>query len=253
MGFPVILRKTGMVVAKNAPTILTTVSVVGVVATVIFSVQATTKADLLMEELRQKKAKNEKITATEVIKTVGPTYAPTIIAGGITIGCIIGAAKISARRNAVISGLYAASEFALKEYQKKVIERLGEKEHKAVRDEIAQDQLNAHPVQNSQVILTGKGDHLCRDSLSGRYFRSDIEKIRKAQNDLNRAIINNMYISLNEVYEELGLEEVELGKYSGWDVDHLLDFSFSSGISTEGEPCLVLNYGEAPQQRRYGY
>ena len=262
MSAKIMLRRVGSSVIKNLPTILTWTGAGGVIITTVTAIKATTKANLIVDELRHEHSEKfeagevstEQPATIEIVKAVGPTYIPTIIVGGMTIACIIGAAKVSARRNAVLSGLYAASEFALKEYRNKVIERVGEKEERAVREEIAHDKLVANPItHNNQVILTGKGNHLCYDSLSGRYFRSDIETIRKLQNDINREIISQMWYSLNRVYSELMLDRIELGDDIGFDVDHMLDFYFTTDISNEGEPCLVLNYDKKPGPRTYGY
>ena len=73
-------------------------------------------------------------------------------------------------------------------------------------------------MSNSQVIVTEKGNTLCRDSISGRYFKSDIDKIKKVVNELNRQLIHQNYISLNEFYYELGLDSTKNGSYLGWNM-----------------------------------
>ena len=96
-----------------------------------------------------------------------------------------------------------------------------------------------------------KGNTLCYDSISGRYFKSDIEKIKKAENELNKKMLNEMYLSLNEFYDELGLRPTSLGNELGWNIDDgLIDIHFSSQLSEDDQPCLVLDYCVAP---RYGY
>ena len=79
--------------------------------------------------------------------------------------------------------------------------------------------MEKHPVQNSEVLVTGKGETLCYDSLSGRYFKSDIEKIKKAINDVNRRMLNENSVALNEYYVEIGLAAVGIGESVGWDID----------------------------------
>ena len=86
---------------------------------------------------------------------------------------------------------------------------------------------------------------------SGRYFKSDIEKIKKAECELNRQMLDDMYVSLNDFYYEIGLDSVKLGDELGWNVDSgYIDLSFSSQLASDGTPCLVIDYSVAP---RYDY
>ena len=57
-----------------------------------------------------------------------------------------------------------------------------------------------------------------------------------------------MFISLNEVYDEFGIvHDDELGDDIGWNVDNELEFTISSKIAENNEPCLVVNYVIAPR------
>lgn len=86
----------------------------------------------------------------------------------------------------------------MKLYQEKVVETIGEKKEQQIRDEVAKEQVAKNPVSKNEVIITGGGETLCYDSLSGRYFKSDIEKLRKAVNELNHTMVNDMCASLND-------------------------------------------------------
>ena len=243
-------------VTRNSPILLTGLAVTGVVGTTIMAVQATPKAMHILELDRDRREKLSEFGAIdplkrqEVIKLVWKCYIPAAAMGLLTVACVVGANKISLRRNAALASVYSLTESALKEYQSKVVETIGENKERKIRDDIAQDHLNANPLSSNQVIITGGGDMLCYDSLSGRYFKSDIEKIRKVENKLNRELMVNMYVSLNELYYELGLPDIDLGDDEGWDVDHIITFSFSSKIAENDQPCLVINYLVGP---RAGY
>ncbi len=92
-----------------------------------------------------------------------------------------------------------------------MIETIGEKKEQTVRDAIANDRINKNPVSRREVIITEKGNTLCYDAISGRYFKSDIDKLKKAENELNRRMRDEMYISLNEFYYEIGLNPTKIG------------------------------------------
>ena len=88
---------------------------------------------------------------------------------------------------------YAISESALKNYQEKVVETIGKNKEQSVRDAMAKDAISKKQIQNSEVIITKKGDTLCFDVLSGRYFKSDIERIKRAENDIKDVYKRQIY------------------------------------------------------------
>lgn len=229
---------------KNSPTILTGVSVAGLLTTVIFAVRATPKAmDLIYNEqlYRSHKGDNKQILKKDIFLLTWKEYVPAAIMGTVTIVCIIGANSINLRRNAALVGLYSLTETTLKEYKHKIVEVLGEKKAQKVTDDIAQDTVARHPVR--EVIVTGKGDTLCFEVLSARYFRSNIEAIRKVQNDINQQLLNDNYVSLNELYDALDLAHTKIGNDIGWRIyDGQVEFRFSSTLTSDGTPCLVLDY-----------
>jgi hypothetical protein len=102
-------------------------------------------------------------------------------------------------------------------------------------------------VSKNKVILTGKGDTLFYDAQSGRYFMSDIETIKSVLNKLSRSLMTEMFISLNEVYMELGLDTTKTGENMGWHLDYgLIEPHFDTLIAEDGRPCIVLDFEEQP-------
>ena len=108
------------------------------------------------------------------------------------------------------------------------------------------------PVSNSQVFISKKGNTLCFDPISGRYFKSDIDHIKRSVNELNRRMLTEMYISLNELYDELDINHIEIGDDLGWNIDRgLIDIDFSSQIADDGTPCIVLDFSIEPRYDFY--
>lgn len=232
---------------KHSPEILTGIGIAGMITTVIMAVRATPKALILLEEKKTEK-ESDKLTVPETVKTAWTCYIPSAIVGSVSIMCLVGASSVNVRRNAALATAYTLSESALREYQEKVVETIGEKKEQAVRDAIAKDKLDKNPVTRREVIITTKGDTLCYDAISGRYFKSDIEKIRKAENELNRRMRDEMFISLNDFYYEIGLSGTDLGDELGWNIDRgYIDLDFSSQLADDGTPCLVIRYSLSPQ------
>lgn len=237
-------------IKKHSPEILTGIGIAGMITTTVMAVRATPKALILIEE-RKEEIGAEKLEAMDMVKTAWACYIPAAITGTLSVACLIGASSVNARRNAALATAYTLSESALKDYQGKVIEMFGEKKNEAVKDAIAKDKVEKNPVVTREVIITEKGNTLCYDAISGRYFKSDIEKIKKAACELNRQMLDDMYVSLNDFYYEIGLDSVKLGDELGWNVDSgYIDLSFSSQLASDGTPCLVIDYSVAP---RYDY
>lgn len=245
-----IVKSVQTTVIKHSPEILTGIGIAGMITTTVMAVKATPKALMLIEEKKDEEQVDE-LTPVETIKTTWKCYIPAVITGTLSTACLIGAQSVSAKRNAALATAYTLSETALKEYQEKVVETIGEKKEQVIQDKVAKDKIEKDPVKNHEVIITQKGDTLCYDVISGRYFKSDMEKIRKAVNNLNYRLNSEMYISLNEFYYELGLRCTELGNELGWNIgDGLIDPKISAQLTEDGEPCLVIDYHIAP---RYGF
>lgn len=234
---------------KHKPEILIGMGIAGFLTTGVFVARGTVKAVRLLDE-KKAQTTDGKLTRKEVVETTWKCYIPATISAGVSIGCLIGASSENAKRNAVLATAYTLSETALTEYKEKVVETIGEKKEQAIQDKIAQDQVTKNPVIAQNVILTGCGNTLCYDAMTGRYFRHDIDKIHKAENRLNTRLRSENYISLNDFYYEIGLESVDLGNDLGWNSDHEIEIRPSSMLTEDEEPCYVIRYMVAP---RYDY
>ena len=232
---------------KHSPEILTGVGIAGMVTTTVMAVRATPKAIRLLEDEKHRQ-NTDKLEPIDAVKATWKCYIPAAVTGTVSVACLIGASSVNARRNAALTAEYTLSESTLRDYQKKVVETIGEKKEQTIRDEVAKERLKREPVENKEVIITAKGDTLCFDAVSGRYFKSDIDKLKKAENELNRQMRDEMYISLNDFYYAIGLEPIKLGDDLGWNIDNgYIDLRFSSQLATDGTPCLVIDYGYGPR------
>lgn len=243
------LRKTGLKVQKHSPEILTGLGIAGFVSSVFMVAKAAPKAEKLKEEIRSEMEADgftEKEIKVQEVKDMVPIFLPTAIMCVASTACIIGANRIGAKRQATLAAAYAISEGRFKEYQEKVIEKLGERKEQTIRDEICKDEIEKNPPKESDLILD-EDEILCYDKVIGRYFKSDVNAIRKAETIINRRLISEMYISLNEFYDELDLEHVEIGDDLGWTVDEIFEISFSSQLTANNTPCLVISYDYVPK------
>lgn len=246
-----IIKNVRFTISKHSPEILIGIGIAGMVTTTILAVRDTPKALCLIEEAKDEKG--EELTTVEKVKACWKCYIPAAVTGALSIGCLIGANSVNARRNAALATAYKLSETALSEYKEKVIETIGEKKEEMVRESIDKDRLDKKPIDSTQIVVTGKGTTRCFDPISGRRFESDIERIKKAENELNKRMLHDMfgYVSLNEFYDEIGLERTSNGEDLGWNVGKgLIDIHFSAQVDEDGQPCIVIDYYVAP---RYDY
>ena len=239
---------------KYSPQILTGIGVAGMITTIVLAVKATPKALELIED-KKEELDAGKLTVVDTVKTAWKPYIPAVVTGVLSTVCIIGGNAVGTRRTAALAAAYKISETALHEYKDAVVETIGEETAKEVKEKVAQNKLDKNPVVEKQIIVTNKGTFLCYDSLSGRYFQSDIETIRKAQNDINDYLFSEDYASLNMFYDFLGLEHTRLGAELGWKIDSgTLQIEFDSTLASDksqgiapGTPGLVLDYNVAPK------
>jgi hypothetical protein len=238
--------------SKHSPEILTTLGITGMVATTVLAVKATPKAMRLIDEKNRERdyyGDDGPMPKLEVVKTCWKCYAPAVLTGLFSAACLIGANSVNARRNAALATAYKLSETALIEYRDKVLDTVGEKKEQTIRDKVAREHIEKNPVTKREVIVTGNGKSLCFDPYSSRYFESDIELIRRAENTLNKQILHDICgtATLNEFYDEIGLPHTEIGDDLGWNTDNLISLDISSHIADDGRPSLVIGHYNRPQ------
>lgn len=249
MSAPQWMRFTGQKVSSNSPAILSGIAVAGVITTAILAIKVTPKADRILDAFAEcEEFKTHQPTKIQEAKQVWKLYIPAAITGAATIACIIGANQIGARRNAALLGAYTIADTAFREYKDEVVRQIGASKERKVNEEVQQRRIDENPVKDSQVIITGGGDQMCYDSLTGRYFRGDIEGLRRAENEVNRRVLSDMYASHNEWYELVGLAPAVVGDELGWNIDNLLELVFTSHLASNGQPCLAVGYARLPRK-----
>jgi len=248
-------RDMKLSLSKHSPEILIGIGITGMVTTTVLAVKATPKAIQLIEQKKQE-LDVDKLTPVETVKTAWKCYIPAAISGTAAIACIIGSNSVHAKRYSALATAYKISETAFTEYRDKVVETIGEKKERTIRDKTSKEQVEQTPVHKTDIIVTGKGNTLCFDPLSHRYFYSDLEKIHRAANTLNYEINTNPFdsgVTLNDFYTEIGLHGTTVGESLGWNLHTGMIKIYPSaqmveeGEEHEGEPCMVLNFENAPQ------
>lgn len=258
-----LIQKAKFLVVDNADTILTGMAVTGTVSTAYLTGRASLKAARLIDAARleaqdyDSEGKGDPeadLSKTQKVKLVWRLYLPAVGVGTTTITSIIVANKLSSKKIAALAVASGISERALQEYKTKVIEKLSDKQDQQIRDEIAQDRVTKYPPGNREIILAGTGDVLCYDMLTGRYFQSTVEDIKRAENKMNYQLLHHMSASLSEFYDEIGLPPTNYTDSVGWNDTERFEVTFSTVLSTDNRPCLAIDFTHPPQleyARRY--
>ena len=231
---------------KNANLFAAGAAISGVASVAYFASRDTLKARAVIEKA-QLKALQDGTTVprrpSEKFAVAWKCYIPTAISIGVTVSSIVALNYFGERRVAAASAAAALSEAAFSNYRSKVIERLGDEEEKTVYKESKAAELHdkAH-----EFIIIGDDDVLMLDEWSGRYFKSSVETIRAAVNDTNKDVFDNVYASLEDFYERIGLEPTIESQEVGWNSDSLMAVSFTPIMAPNNKPALAISYDARP-------
>lgn len=252
-----------MKISKNAvSTTLTILGGIGVVVTTIMAVKATPKALKKIEEAEE--VKGEELTTVEKVKTAGTVYVPTIIMGVGTITCIFGANILNKRQQAALMSAYALVDNAYKDYKRKNIELYGEDAHNSILESLAIEKAkdvgitaDTFATRTCLTMEDSCGDPvLFYDTWSDRYFESTIEKVIDAEYHINRNFTLRGFVTLNEFYTFLGLEETEHGDSLGWTIEdemYWVDFNHRKVELEDGLEVILVESDYAPSSEFMTY
>lgn len=251
-----VFKAGDVLIKKHSPEILIGVGIAAGITAGISAVMVTPKALTLIEEEKRDRRKEamknsidgmvyepEPITKLDMVELTWKTYLPSVALAALSVVSIISSNRISSRRTAALAAAYSLSETAFSEYKDKVAETIGEKKAGIIEEKVAQDQIKKIPMLPDEIEETGHGEFLFLDPKSGRYFRSSKEFIDRVMVKLNSQLMNEMWVPLNDLYDELGIRTTELGRDLGWNIDDgIVNMSISYISDDDGNPCGVLNY-----------
>lgn len=235
-----LISNSKLFLKRNSSTILTYVGAAGVIGTTITAIQATPKAMLILEQMEEEKG--DELTNLEKIQVAVPVYIPTIILGASTLACIFGANVLNKRSQASVASAYALLSSSYKEYRDKVLDLYGEEAESLVVEKIAQDNYDKATAPEAD------GGELFYDDYSKRYFRSTVEKVQRAEYEINRDLIMQDYATINDFYKYLDLPPIDGGDKLGWTTcinydcywQLWIDFSHSRTVMDDGTDCRII-------------
>lgn len=248
------IRTAKSVITANSPVLLLGTTIAGVVTTGVLSAKAGWKARGIVDDymLPDEEGRSPgELTFQEKAQLTWMCYATAGISGAGTIAAAVGTHTIHTKRANAMAALYAVTSNKLDDMSAKAEELLGPKKTQQLHNEVSQKAIDRNPVENSEIILLDDGDELCYDEWSGRYFKSSMAKLEHAINMVNRTLVSSSGgedVSLNELYEWLGLPYIKMGNDFGWSGEPI-EGRFGATTAADGRPTISFGFYPAPKSQ----
>lgn len=230
------------VLKRNSPIIFSSTAIAGVATTGYLAARASFTAARKIDnhELLNGVNPGWKKQTQERAALVWKLYIPAAASGVVTIACVVGTTRVTNKRAAAAQAAFVLSERAYAEYRNKVIEEYGERKDKAIRDTIAEERVRQNPPPAT--LIAGSGSVICCELHTGRYFTSDMETLRRAENDINARLVRHDSATLDDWYYLIRMQPTTNSGDLGWNSDKLLSLEFTSVLDDNGRPCLAFEY-----------
>jgi hypothetical protein len=246
MTLKTILRVAEKFVTDNSPGILTGLAVAGTVTTAVFAGRAAYSSALKIhfEDERRVGDGEGYMDSRQKVELVWKEFVPTLIAGSASITCIIAANHIGTRRTAAIAAAFKISEQLGEEYRDRVVNTLGKQKEEKMRSELAGERIAR--TGGAETIIISGSEAMFYDEMSGRFFKGEMENVRKAVNDINYKVNNYYSASLSDFYELIGLSRTPFSDSVGWNTDELLEVQYTATLMAEGKPAISISFNNVP-------
>ena len=217
-------EQVGYFIKRNMPTILSIGAAIGVVVSNVLTNKASIKATLKIDEVEKKK--HRELTFVEEVKVVAPIYAPSIVVGAATIGCIFGSNFLNKKQLAALAGAMSLLQANFKRYREEVVHEVGKEKEENIwkASKASETQLYKTISEQEGKFIDTTGLTFFIDSLTDEGFYTDKATVESAILKLNRKLqMNpNQTVTLNEFRNNLDLHATNFGNIVGWskiDVD----------------------------------
>lgn len=222
--------------------------IIGMISAVILAVKAGRESVDDIEEMKEE-LETDELTAGEVIRATWKRFVPVILILVLTISCFLYSTNRLIKRYAALSTAYALTESYMKDYIDVTKNEVGAKKEQMIRDKVMDKQVKRRPIAERGTIDTGNGDILFYDSITTRYFKSSLDKVKEAEEMLRDIYKSEGELKLDEYTYALGIGRYSsIGSYIGWKMSGRFDgtqkFEFEytyGGHENTGEPYCAIN------------
>lgn len=193
---------------KTAALIFSGIAVVGVGVSNVLTAIRSPKYKEILKECNGSKA-----------KAIMRIYWPSFVAGSIAVTGIVLAERINLKEIAAITGvcsyLTSQRDKIISAVKTGDINRVNSTLEETTDPEM-EKKVRYYCKAGPSVEETDRGDLLCFEGYSGRWFRSSEEAVNRAIKEMRDRFNNGEPLSYNDFYAALGIAETHFGHDWGW-------------------------------------
>jgi hypothetical protein len=132
MTFKQTVAKAGLSLKKHSPAIFTGVGVIGLGVTAFLAYKSRDKVEVVVEEIERKRDLELEVSKLEVAKDLTEALYQPVVAGALSVTCIILAQKIQSNRIKVLVGTLAVEQARNIYFEKKYKKQHGEEAYRKI-------------------------------------------------------------------------------------------------------------------------
>lgn len=249
-------HKVGFKLKKHSPEILAVAGVVGTVTSAVMACKATLKVTDIIDETKETVEtihdsvgkglhtsdgeeytqevanKDLAIVYTQTAWKFIKLYGPSVALGAVSIGCMVGSNQILRKRNVALAAAFKAVDTSFKEYRDRVIDRFGKDldrelrfgvKAKEVEETVVDENGKETTVKKTIEVVDPNTAHsiysvVYDDGCTGWSKNPELNKVFliQQQNYANDKLKLNGILTLNQVYDMLGIQRTAYGQIAGW-------------------------------------
>lgn len=272
--------RSALILRKHSPEILMASGVVGIIASAVMACKATLKVNDILDEASEKvtninhsaEVLPDKYSAADAKKDLAvlkvqtgvslvKLYAPSVIIGAASIGCVLGAHVIMRKRNIAIIAAYKAIDESFNNYRKRIVDEFGADKDRLLKNGItrtaSEKVINEDGTVSATVTETVDPNGISQyarffDEYSTQWSKTpeyNLTYLKLQQNFANDLLRSRGHVFLNEIYDMIGVPRSQAGAVVGWvrgQGDDFVDFGLFDGNSprvrdfVNGHECSIL-------------
>ena len=249
-------HKVSWKLKKHSPEILVAVGVVGTVTSAVMACKATLKVNEVVDEAKTtvdtihdcvgknlhtsdgeeytQEVANKDLTIVYVQTgwKLVKLYGPALAVGVASIGCMVGSNKILRKRNIALGAAFKAVDTSFKEYRGRLIDKFGKDldrelrfgtKAKTIEETVVDENGNESTVTKTVEVADPNATHSIYSAVFyegsvGWTKNAELNKVflLHQQNYANDKLRLNGVLTLNEVYDMLGIQRTAFGQIAGW-------------------------------------
>jgi predicted transposase YbfD/YdcC len=247
------LGRKSLIMQKHAPQGMFVLGIAGTVVSTVLACRATLKLADTLDDIKKEMdsvpplqghrqhQKNMSIVYINGTYKLVKLYAPALIIGTASIGCLASSHVTLNRRNTSLTAAYSALQMSYEAYRDRVRKELGEEKELELYHAVEMEKLGkGGEVQDFPRADPNSWSPYAKffDEYNKNWKKSPEQNrmfVQCQQNYLNHLLHVRGHVFLNEAYDQLGIDRTSAGQVVGWvygNGDNFIDFGlFEAGSS----------------------